>query len=182
MLYSNKASLSARVKLQWHLQCRTHSFNFRYVLLQKHPTDTHWFLKHQKQIGNVINIIEITIVISGRERMHACIWAMAPCVHDDVIKWKHFPRYWPFVRGIQRLPVNSLHKGNMLLNKRLNKQSWGWWFEPPSCSLWHHYNLLTKNARSLLLIAWAAKMCSTFKSHDQEVKVHHRNYETCEFA
>ena len=21
-------------------------------------------------------------------------------VHDDVIKWKHFPRYWPFVRGI----------------------------------------------------------------------------------
>ena len=23
-------------------------------------------------------------------------------VHDDVIKWKHFPRYWPFVRGIHR--------------------------------------------------------------------------------
>ena len=21
-------------------------------------------------------------------------------IHDDVIKWKHFPRYWPFVRGI----------------------------------------------------------------------------------
>ena len=30
---------------------------------------------------------------------------------DDVIKWKHFPRYWPFVRGIHRSPVNSLHKG-----------------------------------------------------------------------
>ena len=29
----------------------------------------------------------------------------------DVIKWKHFPRYWPFVRGIHRSPVNSLHKG-----------------------------------------------------------------------
>ena len=26
---------------------------------------------------------------------------------DDVIKWKHFPRYWPFVRGIHRSP----HKG-----------------------------------------------------------------------
>ena len=25
--------------------------------------------------------------------------------HDDVIKWKHYPRYWPFV------PVNSPHKG-----------------------------------------------------------------------
>ena len=30
--------------------------------------------------------------------------------HDDVIKWKHFPRYWPFVRGIHRSPVNSPHK------------------------------------------------------------------------
>ena len=27
--------------------------------------------------------------------------------HDDVIKWKHFPRYWPFVREIHRFPVNS---------------------------------------------------------------------------
>ena len=31
--------------------------------------------------------------------------------HDDVINCKHFPRYWPFVRGIHRSPVNSLHKG-----------------------------------------------------------------------
>ena len=31
--------------------------------------------------------------------------------HDDVIKWKHFPRKWPFVRGIHRSPVNSTHKG-----------------------------------------------------------------------
>ena len=32
-------------------------------------------------------------------------------LHDDVIKWKHLLRYWPFVRGIHRSPVNSLHKG-----------------------------------------------------------------------
>ena len=31
-------------------------------------------------------------------------------LHDDVIKWKHFPRYWPFVQGIHRWPVNSPHK------------------------------------------------------------------------
>ena len=32
---------------------------------------------------------------------------------NDVIKWKHFPRYWlhVFVRGIYRSPVNSPHKG-----------------------------------------------------------------------
>ena len=32
--------------------------------------------------------------------------------HDDAIHWKHFPRYWPFVQGIQRSPVNSPHKGH----------------------------------------------------------------------
>ena len=31
--------------------------------------------------------------------------------HGDVIKWKHFPRYWSFVRGIHRWPMNSHHKG-----------------------------------------------------------------------
>ena len=34
--------------------------------------------------------------------------------HDDVTKWKHFPRYWPFVRGIQRSPVICPHKGKWL--------------------------------------------------------------------
>ena len=32
-------------------------------------------------------------------------------VHDDVIKWKHFLRNWPFVRKIHRSPVNFPHKG-----------------------------------------------------------------------
>ena len=31
--------------------------------------------------------------------------------HDDVIKWKHFQRNWPFVREIHWSPVNSPHKG-----------------------------------------------------------------------
>ena len=67
-----------------------------------------------------------------------------------VIKWKHFPRYWPFVRGIHRSPVNSPHKGqrrraldfffDLRLNKPLGKQSRGWWFETQSRSLWRHCN------------------------------------------
>ena len=36
------------------------------------------------------------------------IWDL---VHDDVMKWKNFPRYWPLVWGIHRSPVNSPHKG-----------------------------------------------------------------------
>ena len=70
--------------------------------------------------------------------------------HDDVIKWKHFPHYWPFVRGIHRSPVNSPHKGQwggalmffyLRLNKRLSKQLWAWCFQSPWCSLWRHYNV-----------------------------------------
>ena len=37
-------------------------------------------------------------------------WTVKCVFHDDVIKWKHFPRYWPFVRGVHRSPVNSPHK------------------------------------------------------------------------
>ena len=29
---------------------------------------------------------------------------------------------------------------DLRLNKRLSKQSWGWWFETPSCPLWRHCN------------------------------------------
>ena len=31
--------------------------------------------------------------------------------HDDVIKWKQLPRYWPFVLGIHRSTVNAPHEG-----------------------------------------------------------------------
>ena len=29
---------------------------------------------------------------------------------------------------------------DLRLNTRLSKQWWGWWFETPSCPLWHHCN------------------------------------------
>ena len=63
-------------------------------------------------------------------------------LHDDIIKWKHFSRYWPLARGIHRSPVNSPHWGqwraelwflfDLHLNKRLSKQTWGCWAETPS--------------------------------------------------
>ena len=42
-------------------------------------------------------------------------WRITPAkivrFRHDVIKWKHFPRYCPFVRGIHWSPVNSPHEG-----------------------------------------------------------------------
>ena len=89
--------------------------------------------------------------------------------HDDIIKWKHFPRYWPFVRGIHRSTVISPHQDhwrgalmfflisawingwvnnreagdlrrNLHLNKRLSKQPWGWLFESLFRPMWRHRN------------------------------------------
>ena len=76
--------------------------------------------------------------------------------HDDVIKWKHFLCYWPFVRGIHQSPVNSTPvtqsfdgSFDLCFKKGFSKQLWGWWFETPPHS-WRHHNV--KELRSLLPI------------------------------
>ena len=60
--------------------------------------------------------------------------------YDDVIKWRDFPRYWPFLRGItgrQRPVTRSFDVFfDLRQNKRLSKQSWRRWFETPPRSLW----------------------------------------------
>ena len=67
------------------------------------------------------------------------IASMFPLFHDDVIKWKYFPRYWPFVRGIHRSFDVFF---DIRPNKRLSEHWWCWWFETPSRPLWRHCNVL----------------------------------------
>ena len=73
--------------------------------------------------------------------------------HDDIIKWKHFPRYWPFVPGefpLQRPVTRSFDVFfDLRLNKQLSKQSWGWWFETLSRWLWRHRNAEMLNLLSV---------------------------------
>ena len=45
-----------------------------------------------------------------QQRCHQLL-AEVKFVHDDIIKWKHFPCYWLFVGGIHWSLVNSPHKG-----------------------------------------------------------------------
>ena len=62
--------------------------------------------------------------------------------HDDVITWKHVPRYWLFVRGVHPAQWPVMRSFDVFfdlrLNKRLSKQSRRWWFETTSPSLWRH--------------------------------------------
>ena len=56
--------------------------------------------------GLLTMTITITVTfLSLLKRLHLFFY------HDDVIKWKHFLRYWPFVRWIHRSSVNSPYKG-----------------------------------------------------------------------
>ena len=62
-------------------------------------------------------------------------------MHDDVIKWTHFPRYWPFVRGIHRSPVNSPHKGQWrgaLMFSLICTWINGWVNNREAIDLWRH--------------------------------------------
>ena len=72
------------------------------------------------------------------------VWKKLYTPHDDVIKWKYFPRYWPFVRGIRWIPRTNTSDAelwfyfDLRLNKRLSKQLWSWWFKTPSHPVWRH--------------------------------------------
>ena len=43
---------------------------------------------------------------------------------------------------------------DLRLNKRLSKQSWGWWFEMPPWSLWRQCNVNSWNANVNWLMPW----------------------------
>ena len=66
---------------------------------------------------------------------NAMPWRAIFSMHDDVIKWKHFPRYWPFGNSpvigdfpAQRPVTRSFDVFfDLRLNKRLSKQWRGWW-------------------------------------------------------
>ena len=60
-----------------------------------------WFVLHSPVISLIGFFVKRGVSVLGQ----------IMTVHEEFIKWNHFPRYWPFVRGIHRSPVNSPHKG-----------------------------------------------------------------------
>ena len=86
--------------------------------------------------------------------MNLCFWNSRPTCFTSPIWWRHqmetfsallalcvgnspisgeFPSWRPVVRSFDVF-------FDLRLNKWLSKQSWGWWFETPSSSLWRHCN------------------------------------------
>ena len=75
----------------------------------------------RKNICNYIQNGHVTVirhhVLHCYFDMRLCIMSWPRLLHDDVMKWKHFPRYWPFVGGIHRSPVD-LRLNNGWVNDR----------------------------------------------------------------
>ena len=84
---------------------RRRKFSKHFFFYFDRPTFAFWFICK----------LQWTSIVSShgwRNRDNSLPETTTPQFHEDVIKWKHFPRYWSFVRGIHRSPANSLTKAN----------------------------------------------------------------------
>ena len=97
-------------------------------------------------------------------------------IHDYVIKWKHFPRYWPlWVRGIQWIVITKASDAELwcflwcapeqTLEQTIDMPViWAAGFKTPSRSLWRHCNvsnqcptplLYTDQPRTHTIMSWS---------------------------
>ena len=142
-------SYSCKVKIQ------SLSKLFKLILLYSNKICTTYTVKENSRLKFFNNLI-----------YGGSLWVRTK--HDDVIKWKHFPRYWPFVWEIHRSPVNSPHKGpwcgalmfslncvwiNGWVN---NRQAGDLWRH--LCRLWRHFNAFRTFNGSLA--KWFNNQCS----------------------
>ena len=139
---------------------------------------SHWFniLAQKFHTSNIASRLFVCIVLMRRKLSFGCCqspsrplhlsWTIAVS-HDDVIKWKYFPRCWPFVRGIHRSPVNSPHKGQWrgTLMFSLNCVWINSWINDGEAgdlrrSLWRHCNvgLYTGYVKQRQTIFWAEEI------------------------
>ena len=114
----------------------------------------HWCLLCLQPVHVIRDFLEIWEALIQRQH------------HDDIVKWKHFPHYWPFVRPVpvpvefpSQRPVTQ--NFNLCLNKCLSKQSWRWWFEMLSRSLWHHRNVASALVQTTSAhLRWIRLICA----------------------
>ena len=98
-----------------------HLYVHVYTCIYKHPCLCVYVLN-----GWLTSNVKGVIYIHKWHPFLKCEWMSGYIVmsdeitHDDVIKWKHFPLYWPFVRGIHRSPVTRSF--DVFFDLHLNKR------------------------------------------------------------
>ena len=74
-----------------------------------HVRQTKWGWPLEAPITTTIQQMLLSTLMS--QMLLSTLMSVASNQHDDIIKRKHIPPYWPFVRGIHWSLVNSPHKG-----------------------------------------------------------------------
>ena len=128
LIYDDRAKSSRWLQMSWcqigarpsatTMLTRLYDYTVTWIML----CDTYIMLqpvnKHSSR--DVWRSATRQLLCHWRVRLHTMItrYAVGSCphgrrrgFHDDVIKWSHSPRHWPFVRWIHRSPVNSPQKG-----------------------------------------------------------------------
>ena len=105
--------------------------NDKYMIINLTVTSIECFYHHLHILNGAKHVIKCT---------KHCGYMMTP-LNGYIFRvtgplWGEFTgdRWIPSQRPVTR-------RFELRLNKRLGKQSWGWWFETPSCSLWRHCNV-----------------------------------------
>ena len=113
--------------------------------------------------------------------------------HDDVIKWKPFSALLVICVGNSKVPGEFpaqrpvTRSFDVFFDLRLNKQSWGWWFETLPRSLWRHCNVLcafSKQSAILKFILkieanWAAELYNVYPDASDRVQLVYANDGLC---
>ena len=101
-----------------------------------------------------------------RHQMETFFALLAFCAGNSPVT-SEFPAQRPVTRSFD--VFFDLH-----LRKRLSNQSWCWWFETPSCSLWRHCNV---NSGPVVLSFRKGGSAHTTEKKTRLVALYHRSYD-----
>ena len=109
-----------------------HKYDYTGSLQMLPPNLISLYTVYIPQTRNMGGLFMIHPFAWWRHQMEPFSASLALCVGDSPVTGE-FPSQRPVTRGFDVFFV-------LRMNKRLTTQSWGWWFETPSCPLWRHCN------------------------------------------
>ena len=113
---------------------------------QPHYRSTH------STISMVITDVLAYILPWWRHQMETFSVLLAICAGNSPVSGE-FPPERPVTRGFYVF-------FDLCPQKRLSKQSWGWWFETPSGPLWRHSNAKRYRSVTIASTKWLSHKCT----------------------
>ena len=125
---------------------------FLFITSQLRKKTTGQFFEALALVDNVVMIGEMCFWVNVSVPGERNVVANFMHVNDPACQLPNHTRSWwrsqmetfsallAFCAMNSRQWCGALMFFDLRLNKPFGKQSWGWWFETPSCSLWRHCN------------------------------------------